>query len=309
MHATDLQWAPVPACELNIPATLASGQCFRWREPERGEWVGAIGNAAVRLRPEAGGFWWQTYPRPGRWEALHRYFALDVDLARLHAEWIDAEPRIEPALRRFAGLRILRQDADEAFFSFLCASCNTIVKIRRSVSALARRYGKPLAEIDGETIYAFPDAGSIARAPESELRADLWGYRAPRLIDLARHAVAQGPGWLENLREVPYREAHAELAGLFGIGAKIGDCICLFALWHDEAVPIDTHVRRIAVRLFRPDLSASSLTPAVYNALGELFRDRFGAYAGWAQQYLFFDALNDSARYETMSNVQCPMSK
>ena len=72
-------------------------------------------------------------------------------------------------------------------------------------------------------------------------------------------------------------------------------------------MPIDTHVRRIAVRLFRPDLSAATLTPGVYNALGDLFRERFGEYAGWAQQYLFFDALRDSDRYETpLLCDECP---
>lgn len=291
MTEPDLQWASVPSHRLNIPATLLSGQCFRWRRAPSGDWLGVIADVLVRLRPEAHGFWWQTYPAPDRWDLLHRYFALDVDLERLYGEWEAAEPRIGPALARHAGLRILRQEAEEGFFAFLCASCNTIPKITRSVSALARRYGEPLAEAEGEVFYRFPSAARIAEASERDLRADLWGYRAPRLIALARHVAMQEPGWLESLRRAPYREAHAQLTRLFGIGAKIADCICLFALWHDEAAPIDTHVRQIAVRLYRPDLAGRSLTPTVYNALGDLFREKFGPYAGWAQQYLFMDEL------------------
>jgi N-glycosylase/DNA lyase len=286
-----LIWADVPAHVLSIPASLCSGQCFRWTRTAGGDWLGVISDSAVRLRHDETGFWWQTYPVPGRWELLHRYFALDVDLEPLYAAWTAADPRIGPSLARFSGLRILRQDAPEAFFSFLCASCNTIAKITRSVTALAARYGDPLAEIDGQTLYRFPPADRIAGAAEAALRADLWGYRAPRVIDIARHVVAHGEGWLESLQVLAYRDAHAELAALYGVGAKIADCICLFALGHDEACPIDTHVRQVAVRLYRPDLKAKTLTPSVYDTLARLFRERFGPYAGWAQQYLFLDEL------------------
>jgi N-glycosylase/DNA lyase len=284
-------WAAIPSSVLNIPASLLSGQVFRWRRTTEGEWRGVIGETVVRLRPERDGFWWQTCPVEGQWEILRRYFALDVDLTRLYADWAAAEPRIAPALERFAGLRILRQDAEEAFFAFLCASCNTIAKITRSVMALARRYGEPLAEIEGETFYRFPTAERLAGASEVALRADLWGYRAPRVIELARHALLQGGDWHERLRALPYRPAHAELTRLPGIGAKIADCLCLFALWKDEACPVDTHIRQIAVRLFRPDLAGRALTPGVYRAIAEAYRERFGPYAGWAQQYLFFAAL------------------
>jgi N-glycosylase/DNA lyase len=298
MTTADLIWAPIPAHTLNIPATLDSGQCFRWSRAGD-EWWGVIGDAAVRLRPSEEGFGWQTYPVAGEWGLLERFFSLDVDLERLYEEWRSVEPRTGPCIERYRGLRILRQDAEEAFFSFICASCNTITKIKRSVSALARRLGDPVAEIDGEVFHAFPPAERIANANERDLRADLWGYRAPRLIELAQHAVAQGPGWLGTLGCKRYDEAHAELASLPGIGPKIADCICLFALGHDEACPVDTHVRQVGTRLFRPDLEGRSLTPSVYSAFADAYRQRFGRWAGWAQQYLFFDELPHEAAHDT----------
>ncbi len=291
MDADELVWAPIPSARLNIDATLRSGQSFRWRRTEAGEWLGVVGDAAVRIRPEAAGFWWQTYPCSGQWERLAAYFGLDVDLDALYGQWIDAEPQVGPAIEVFRGLRILRQPAEEVFFCFLCACCNTIVKITRTIQALERRAGEPLAELDGQVLYRFPSAEAIASVSEAELRGDLWGYRAPRVLALARFLADAGPAWLAELRSAPYGHAQAELAGLPGIGPKIADCICLFGLGHDDAVPVDTHVRRIATRLFRPDLAQRSLTPAVYTALADLFRDRFGAYAGWTQQYLFVEDL------------------
>src|SRR5579862_5296077 len=153
-------WAPIPARTLNISATLDSGQTFRWRTLECGDWVGAIGDVAVRLRPEPSGFWWQTYPAPGQWAPIERYFALDVDLEQLFEQWLVAEPRIARSIERYAGMRILRQDAEEAFFSFMCASCNTIVKIKRSVAKLAQRYGEHIVCIDGVPLHRFPTAAA-----------------------------------------------------------------------------------------------------------------------------------------------------
>jgi len=286
-----MEWAPVPRRILDIPRTLASGQSFRWRTTADGDWVGVIGDTAVRLRPGEDGFAWQTLPEPGRWDLLHRCFALDVDLESLQVRWEKAEPRIAGILRRHPGLRVLRQDAEEVFFSFVCASCNTVAKITRSVRALEQRYGEPLAVVSGEPLYRFPAAWRIAEAREADLRDDLWGFRAPRLIDLARHVASQPCGWLGSLRHAPYPVAREALTGLFGIGPKLADCVCLFGLWHDEAVPVDVHVHRAAVRLLRPDLEARSLTSAVYGQIAQAFRDRFGCHAGWVQQHLFLEAI------------------
>jgi N-glycosylase/DNA lyase len=297
-----LEWASIPARQLSFWATLRSGQTFRWHSGPSGDWLGVIGDSAVRIRACEDGFWWQTYPVHGRWEIIHRYFALDVDVESLYLKWKSAEPRIGPAIEKFSGLRILRQEPSEAFFSFLCASCNTIVKITRTIQALERRAGEAIVEIDGQVLYRFPKAERIAEVAESDLRSDLWGYRAPRLIDLARHMTGQGAGWLDELGRAGYESAHGELSSLYGIGAKIADCICLFGLGHDQAVPIDTHIRRIATDLFSPRLRHRTLTPSIYVELQDLFRDRFGAHAGWAQQYLFLEDLrqrDDETNYHT----------
>ncbi len=274
---------------------MRSGQSFRWRCDARGVWWGTIGQIAVAAWQAVGSpespLYWQTFPEPDRWDLVADYFRLDVDLDGLYAQWRRAEPRIAPAVEAFRGLRVLRQPPEECFFAFQCAACNTVIKIERSVAHLAAAYGRPIATglSTPAVLHAFPTTEALADADEAVLRAGLWGYRAPRVIALARHLSALQEGWLSSLRYAPYPEAHAALASLFGIGAKLADCICLFALDKDDAVPVDTHVRQIAVRLFRPELAEKSLTPRVYNLLAEAYRERFGPYAGWAQQYLFLE--------------------
>jgi 3-methyladenine DNA glycosylase/8-oxoguanine DNA glycosylase len=308
-NTTDCQANPV-----DLDCTLSSGQAFRWRRSPSGVWWGAVGHAALALWQRPGDprapLYWQTFPVPDDRILVKRYLGLDAPLEQMYDEWIEAEPRIEPVIRRFFGLRVLRQPPVECFFAFQCATCNTVVKIERSVHRLAARYGaeirvprtlsesatSELTDAAGSVprigtppapIHAFPDVAAIARADEAALRADLWGYRAPRLIALARTLERRGEEWLPSLGRQPYERAKAELVELHGIGEKVADCICLFSLDKDDAVPVDTHVRKVACRLFLPKLSGKSLTPRVYKAIADAYRDRFGAYAGWAQQVLF----------------------
>ncbi len=307
--AAPFDWNRWSAAPLNLGATLASGQNFRWRRNAAGVWLGAINDCAAALwqaenRPDSP-LYWQTFPQPDQWDIIADYLRLGVDLEALYAAWQASGPEIAEATVAFRGLRILRQPPIECFFAFQCAACNTVAKIERTVSKLAERYGQAIdlsprhpTPDTRHPIFAFPTLAALAAADETELRADLWGYRAPRVIHLARELLRDRPaGWLESLRQIPYAQAKAELTALHGVGAKLADCICLFSLDKDEAVPVDTHIRQIATRLFLPDLCGKSLTPRIYNALADSYRDRFGPFAGWAQQYLFFNELRRSAEY------------
>ena len=298
---------------LHLSATLASGQNFRWRQDTQGLWWGAVENTVAACWQQSGRpdspLFWQTFPQADQRALVRDYFRLDVDLIRLYADWSRSEPRMADAVTAFRGLRLLRQPPRECLFAFQCAACNTVVKIERSVTHLAAHYGEPIRTglstmptfpnviVPITDFYAFPTLAALAHADESVLRAGLWGYRARRVIALARHLQTLSPDWLGNLRAAPYPDAHAALTALFGIGAKLADCICLFSLDKDGAVPIDTHIRQIAVRLFAPDLDGKSLTPRVYAALANAYHTRFGPYAGWAQQYLFFAELRRAPDY------------
>jgi N-glycosylase/DNA lyase len=51
---------------------------------------------------------------------------------------------------------------------------------------------------------------------------------------------------------------------------------------------VDTHVWDIVVRDYDSSLSAAkSLTPTVYESVGDIFRQRFKSHAGWAHSVLF----------------------
>lgn len=278
---------------LDLRWTLASGQAFRWREAADGWWVGVVRGSVLRIRGEGPAYAWEAYPslpEPGFWDD---YLRLGFDLAGAYRELGARDPHLAAAFRSWAGMRILRQDPTETITSFLCATATSIPRIVRAVEGMSRIRGAPIAEIDGHAYHAFPapEAFTAEAVPMLECECNL-GYRARRLVAAMEVAAAKPAGWADGLRALPYAEARAELMALPGIGPKVADCICLFALDKDEAVPVDTHVRQLAVELYLPGMARRSLTANAYAEIAGAFRARFGDRAGWAQQYLFLHALH-----------------
>lgn len=85
-----------------------------------------------------------------------------------------------------------------------------------------------------------------------------------------------GKEFFHSLQNADYEEAIAILTGEFGIGRKVADCICLFALHHIGAFPVDTHVKQIL---------------AAYYPKGFPF-ERYQGFAGVIQQYMFYYKLS-----------------
>ena len=161
-----------------------------------------------------------------------------------------------------------------------------------AVEVLSRRYGELVAAVGGHDYYSFPTAEALASADVDDL-ANLCGlgFRGVNLNSVARQLVDRPAGWLDSLRQASYEEARAELLGIKGVGLKIADCVLLFSLDKNQAFPVDTHIRRAAVKYYLPELGQKTLTPAVYRRIVDYFQQKFGPYAGWAQEYLFYDDL------------------
>jgi N-glycosylase/DNA lyase len=277
----------VSAEELRCDVTLVCGQSFRWKPIAENEWRGVIGSYVVTLRQTAEEVLYYSIPDDNIAPLLRDYFQLDVPLAPLYRQWSEADARFATIAPAFPGLRVLRTDPVECLFSFLCSSANNIPRITRMIGSLCRRYGDKLAEVDGVGYYRFPTVHVLAEAREEDLFALGFGYRARVVVRAAKELRERGEEWLYRLRHTPYEEAHHALTTLPGVGHKIADCVCLFALDKPQAIPVDTHVWQIARRDYLPELQGRSLTEKVYWQVGDFFRGRFGACAGWAHNVLF----------------------
>jgi endonuclease-3 len=77
----------------------------------------------------------------------------------------------------------------------------------------------------------------------------LGGVKAPRIKAIVEEVWNRlGSFDLSFLREMPLEEAKAWLRSLPGVGPKTAACVLLFALGQ-PALPVDTHVHRVAKRL------------------------------------------------------------
>jgi N-glycosylase/DNA lyase len=138
---------------------------------------------------------------------------------------------------------MLRQDPWENLVSFICSSNNNISRIGQMVDKLCINYGKHLGKLGEVEYYDFPPPSALTVAGvEAKLRELGFGYRAKYISNTAKIVVDERPkGWLDGLRKVEYKEAHAALLELSGVGPKVADCVCLMSLDKMEAVPVDTH--------------------------------------------------------------------
>ena len=99
------------------------------------------------------------------------------------------------------------------------------------------------------------------------------GYRSKYVVRAARN-VAEGIFDLSGVCSLSYEDARQELMKLYGVGEKVADCICLFALRHFQAFPVDTHIRQALLKHYP-------------NGFPERYRD----IQGVLQQYIFYDTL------------------
>ena len=155
-------------------------------------------------------------------------------------------------------------------------------------------------------LYAFPTLSSLVDATEDTLRSNGFGYRAKYIIE-TRNLLEErgGNDFLLKLRKQQNPEVvQEELTKFSGIGRKVADCIALFSLDQDDAIPVDVHVQHIASRDYDPTVlgEAKSLTPTIYKRIGDLFRDRFKNKSGWAHSLLFVAEL-PSFRYVLPQDV------
>jgi N-glycosylase/DNA lyase len=183
-------------------------------------------------------------------------------------------------MRRYPGLRLIRQDPWECLMSYVCSSASNIPKIQKNIELMSQCFGKKQRYQD-HIFYTFPEIGDIHC--KKTLKTCSVGYR-DRYLHEINNIVDRN--FFTRLRKRSYHDAKDVLMELPGVGPKVADCVCLFSLDHLDAFPVDVWVKRIMTELYGKEMRKS------YAAINEknimLFaRDHFGDYAGYAQQYLF----------------------
>ena len=274
---SSVQLTEVPAADFNLAITLDSGQVFHWKRNGAG-FIGAIGNRAVYIEQQGDVL---VTSGAGK-ESIRNYFALDHPLTEICASFPNDE--IMNLAKEFCrGLRIIRQPKWECLATFICSSMKQVAHIRQISHALRERFGE-WRKLDGHVIYTFPSAERIAASSEKELRKCALGYRAKNLLATARQ-IAHGDVDLQKMSVSSDDELRSHLCKLPGVGAKVANCVMLFAYERLRAFPIDVWIDRVLRRTYFS--RARKLNAGRLRAFTERY---FGDHGGYAQQYLFHHA-------------------
>lgn len=278
-----------PASRADVITSINSGQTFLWERIDN-LWYGIDGDRLLKIKVVEEDTEYTSYPGNEGWE--REFFRLDDDIEEIHSS-LSRDEAVAPIVKQYPGLRLLRQNPEQCLFSFICASNTNIPMIRRMLRSMSRKFGKAMS-IDGHEFYAFPTASSLHAASIAELRSCGLGYRA-KAVKSAAEMIADGALDFNGLRKMAYSEAREQLLKVYGIGNKIADCILLFSLDKLEAFPIDVWIARAIIRSY-PRLFdckvREKLTPNQYEMISSRMRQHFGRFAGYAQQYLYYDMRN-----------------
>jgi N-glycosylase/DNA lyase len=192
---------------------------------------------------------------------------------------IDTDPFMHEAIGALPGLRMTKSDPWEATLCYVLSQANNIKRIRGIVRRLVDAFGEERAGDNG-CARLFPSPGAISGASERELTACGTGFRAKYIKGAAAEFAARSD--FAELYDLDYAGAKAELTRLHGIGEKVADCILLFGYGKLEAFPVDTWIKRIVEHAYFKDRKKSA---GEIHAFAE---KKWGPYAGYAQQYLFW---------------------
>src|SRR6266498_128567 len=273
--------------DFDLEMTLNSGQVFHWEKDGNG-FVGIIGQYAVYAEQEGDllkvrfGGTPSRSPRRPLPRCIAHYFALDHPLAEI-CQSFPNDPIMNAARDFCRGLRIIRQPKWECLATFICSSMKQVAHIRQISAALRNRFGGR-GHVNGHVVHTFPSAQRIARASERQLRECALGYRAKSLRATAQF-VSSGECNLEAWSALPDGELRKHLCALPGVGAKIANCVMLFAYERLHAFPIDVWIERVLRQRYFP--RQKKITAQRLREFSETY---FGEHAGYAQQYLFHHA-------------------
>lgn len=264
----------IQIADMDLAQIAGSGQCFRMERLEDGGWRLIAGKRCLKLyqigEQSPARFVFSCGEEEFK-EFWHSYFDLGRDYGALRKCVDPQDVYLNQAVSLGWGIRILRQDLWEMIITFIISQQNHIPRIRRCVRLLCERYGECLEDSEGGKYYAFPEVRRLAEAKLEDLLACNLGYRANYIRKTAQ-MIAKGEVSLEAAAAMPYEQARDELKKLCGVGIKVAECVCLFALHHVDAFPVDTHISQM--------LSA-------HYPKGFPF-DRYKGFAGILQQYIFY---------------------
>lgn len=194
---------------------------------------------------------------------LHREYSPLRRKRKLH-------PFLKEAVQCGAGIRVLKQEPWEMVLTFIISQRKSIPAIASAIEMMCQRWGHPI-QTPFEIVYTFPTPSDLADVTEDDLRECSLGYRAPYIYH-AIQLLLDRPNFLTECTTYRDDKLDTHLQQIKGVGAKVANCIMLFAYGRTKRVPIDTWIEKVI------NVECNGINPF----------ERLGNAAGIFQQYAFY---------------------
>lgn len=260
---------------LDFKDTLSCGQVFRYFPKDLG-YIVISGDKCAYVYNKGNKAYIDTDNEP----YFENYFDLSKDYAKIIKDIaLTNIPKVIAVSQKYSGIRILKQEKEEAFFSFIISQNNNIPRIKSIIEKLSVNYGKKF-DFRGDSYYAFPTAKVLSQLTIEQLQSTGLGYRAPYIKESAQK-ILSGEIDFCNLDKLSTVDLKLALLKIKGIGDKVANCITLFGFNRSDSFPVDTWIEKIYREDFNGTLSARA-------KINQYFLDLFKENSGYVQQYLFY---------------------
>jgi N-glycosylase/DNA lyase len=262
---------------INVENSINSGQVFLWRKNED-YWYGINGHDILRI---------DNLGSIKSYQNTETDFFRKKDNMEQIIKSISKDNMTRKAVKKYFGLRILKQDPFQCLISFIVSSNSNIQKIKTNLENISRKFGTKVV-FENQEFFLFPKPKKLSKVSINEIRNCGVGYRA-EFIKEAANIIFSKKIDFESLKKSNYFETKESICSIPGVGNKVADCIMLFSLNKLEAFPLDRWMIRILEKYFfnKFQLETKTITKKQYDILHEKIVNHFGPYAGYAQQFLF----------------------
>ena len=264
-------------CTINVENSINSGQVFLWKK-NGNYWDGINGQDVLRLDKNG---------------IIKSYQNLKIDFFRKNdsldniIKSISKDKTVRIAVKKYLGLRILKQDPFQCLISFIISSNSNIQKIKTNLENISKKFGTKI-KFENQEFFLFPKPEKLGKASINEITSCGVGYRAKFIKDAANMIFSKEIDF-ESLKKSKYFETKKSICSIPGVGNKVADCVMLFSLNKLESFPLDRWMIRILEKYYLNEfhLETKTITEKQYDILHEKIVNHFGPYAGYAQQFLF----------------------
>lgn len=280
--------------EFSLSETLECGQFFRYYKIEDKKYNILAGNKLIEIEDNEEYLECCIYTEDEAVEEknvymLNNLFDFNTNYEEIKEVLSQNDEVMQEAIKLCGGIHLMNQEPFETLLSFIISQNNNIPRIKSIIGRLSKSFGEEINyNKDGEEFFGFPSCEKLIDVSIDDFSEKCGtGFRSKYLADAIK-SVNDGKIIVnaEETKDMTTDSIREMLMTIYGVGRKVSDCCLLFAYKRKEVYPIDVWIKRITQELYFDAQEISN------DELQKFALEKFGEYAGFAQQYLFHYARN-----------------